>query len=83
MIFYSTISGWIKECMVSSHTAVLINNQFGNLFKVKRGLKKGCPLSPLLFILAADILNRSPELAMRSGLVTGIGEQGQWEVGAL
>lgn len=73
--------GWVKECLTSSHSVVLINNQPRRLFKVKRGLKHRCPLSPLLFSLTTDILSRSLKLVTRFG--SGIGEQERWEVGAL
>lgn len=35
--------GWIRECLRSSHAAVLLNNELGRFFKIKRGLKEGGP----------------------------------------
>lgn len=42
--------------------AVLVNNEPGTFSRIKGGLK-GCPLSPISFILTADILSRSLGLA--------------------
>lgn len=75
--------GWVKECLQSSRSALLINEETRNFFRIKRGLKRGCPLSPLLFILTVDILNRSSNLALRVGLISEIGKQGHWEVSNL
>jgi hypothetical protein len=39
--------------------AVLINGKPTNFFKSFRGLRQGCPLSPLLFLLIVEGLSRS------------------------
>lgn len=42
--------------MTSGTSAVLLNGVPGKSFHCKRGVQQGYPLSPLLFVLAADLL---------------------------
>jgi hypothetical protein len=49
---------------------VLLNGARGKWFNHFRGLRQGDPLSPLLFIMAMEPLQRLMEIAGRDGLVT-------------
>jgi hypothetical protein len=47
---------WMEMIMKSSTYAMLLNGVPGTLFKCKREVQQGDPLSSLLFVLVADLL---------------------------
>lgn len=63
---------WIMGCITSVSFAVLINGAASRFFKGKRGLRQGCPLSPLLFLLVAKGLSQLVLKAKREGTVRGL-----------
>ena len=49
---------WIMACLTSVNYAVLINVTPSKFFFASRGIRQGCPLSPLLFLLVIEGLSR-------------------------
>jgi len=62
---------WIMGCVTSASFVVLVNGSRSYFFQVGRGLRQGCPLSPLLFLLVVDSLSRLIEKANLNGKFHG------------
>ena len=45
-------------CISFSNFVVNINGSPSNLFKMLRGIRQGCPLSPILLLLVVECLSR-------------------------
>lgn len=60
----------ISLITASSMSRVLLNGIPGKPFRHKRGLRQGDPLSPMLFILAMELLQRLLEMATQRGILT-------------
>ena len=63
---------WIMGCLSTANFVVLINGTPSNFFPASRGIRQGCPLSPLLFILVIEGLSLLIQDARESGLIRGI-----------
>lgn len=44
-------TNWIMGCVNSANFVVLVNGEPTDFFKISRGLRQGCHLSPLFFLL--------------------------------
>jgi hypothetical protein len=53
--FTPAFISWIKACIGSPWIAPLVNRQVARFFQATRGLRQGCPLSPLLYAIQASI----------------------------
>lgn len=61
---------WVNSILTSATTSILLNGVPGNTIQCKRGVRQGDPLSPLMFVLAADLLQGVVNRACQLGLLT-------------
>ncbi|GAU23620.1 hypothetical protein TSUD_386090 [Trifolium subterraneum] len=68
---------WIRECVCTATTSVLVNGSPTDEFSLERGLRQGDPLSPFLFLLAAEGLSVLMKTMVEHHLFTGysVGER--------
>ncbi|XP_016185821.1 uncharacterized protein LOC107627507 [Arachis ipaensis] len=61
------------ESVLHRHSiSVLVNGSPSKPFKMERGLRQSNPLSPFLFVLVVDVLNRMIEEAVRNGQILSL-----------
>eukprot|EP00253_Pinus_taeda_P017653 PITA_17653 len=48
---------WLRACIADPWIAPLVNGRAAGFFKASRGLRQGCPLSPLLFVLQVSVMS--------------------------
>jgi hypothetical protein len=68
---------WIKECVCTATASVLVNGSPTDEFPLERGLRQGDPLSPFLFLLAAEGLNVMMRELVEGNRYTGYSVGGQ------
>ena len=59
MGFGPSFRAWIRLLYTDVHSAVVVNGFVSESFPVTRGVRQGCPLSPLLYVLAMESLARA------------------------
>jgi len=64
---------WMKECVTTATASILVNVSPTNEFPMERGLRQGDPLSPFLFLLAAEGLNILMTSMVENNLFIGYG----------
>jgi hypothetical protein len=60
---------WMKMIMESGTSAILLNGVPRKVFHYRRGVRQGDPLSPLLFVLATNLLQSIVNEAMHRGIL--------------
>jgi mannosylglycoprotein endo-beta-mannosidase len=70
MGFGSKWCSWVSIFLSTANTSVLLNGARGPWFRHSRGLRQGDPLSPLLFILAMEPLQKLFDLATSDGTLS-------------
>ncbi|GAU47989.1 hypothetical protein TSUD_272340 [Trifolium subterraneum] len=68
MQFLSRWRGWIMEFVSSASASVLVNGCPTDEFTLERGLRQGDPLSPFLYLLAAEGLHVMMDAAVSNHL---------------
>ena len=63
---------WLRACIVTASISILVNGVPCKPFKMKRGLRQGDPLSPYLFVMMAEVLNKLLSKAAEIGFFDGI-----------
>lgn len=71
MSFPSSWRKWMKECIGTTTTSVLINGSPTDEFQLQRGLRQVDPLSPFLFLLAVEGLHVLMTYVVESGYSVG------------
>jgi len=64
---------WILECVGTAKASVLVNGCPTDEFLIERGLRQGDPLSPFLFLLAAEGFNILMHVLVEAQLFQGYG----------
>ncbi len=54
--FGSSFRSWVKLLYTDIFSTVLVNDYVSELFPVTRGVRQGCPLLPLLYVLVAETI---------------------------
>uniref|UniRef100_A0A803NSM4 Reverse transcriptase domain-containing protein n=1 Tax=Cannabis sativa TaxID=3483 RepID=A0A803NSM4_CANSA len=70
--FKNPLLGWIKSCIQIKKMNLMINGVKQGTIHPTSGLRQGDPLSPTLFILAADMLSRLLQDYTSEGRIKGI-----------
>ena len=71
-------TNWMKQCVCTTTFVVLVNGRpQGGRIHQQRGIRQGCPLAPLLFILAANTLAICTERLCIRGYLTGFQTMGR------
>ena len=63
---------WVMSSITSVSFALLINGVASTFFRSRRGLRQGCPLAPLLFLIVVEGLSRYILTTQISGAFQGI-----------
>ena len=64
---------WIGNLVSTTFFSILVNGSSTATFQTSTGLRQGDPLSPFLFILLAEGLDRTLKERQESGSIKGVG----------
>lgn len=63
---------WVTTMLHTAKSSVMLNGTRGKWFQHRRGLRQGDPLSPLLFILAMEPLQKMLDKATEDRVLSPI-----------
>ena len=72
--FGEDLINWIQLFYSNPQNAIMNNGHMTDFFKVKRGVRQGCPLSPYIFIICIELLSYEVE---HNNNIKGINIEGQ------
>jgi hypothetical protein len=79
-VFPLTWCKWIEDVMSRGSVGIKVNEEVGQYFQTRKGLRQGDPLSPILFNLVADMLailvSRAKNCGQFRGLVPNLVDGG-------
>ena len=78
MGFGPSFCGWVRLFYTGVSSAVLVNGYISDFFDLSRGVRQGCPLSALIYVLTAEVLAcniRACERIMGVSLPSDPGQQ--------
>jgi hypothetical protein len=70
--FNEQFISWVSACIHCPWMAPLVNGRPTPFFKVSRGLRWGCPLSSIFYILMDEALNKRLDIERRNKTIPGI-----------
>jgi len=70
--FNQSFISWANSYISNPWIAPLINGRPAPFFKASRGLRQGCPMSPLFYVLMSKSLNRRLEWEHINGSIPGL-----------
>ena len=56
MGFHQSFVKWVDLFYTDVSSAVSVNSYLSSFFSLSRGVRQGCPLSPLLYVLVSEVL---------------------------
>ena len=56
MGFGHSFINWVRLFYTEVQSAVIVNGYVSSFFPLSRGVRQGCPLSPLLYVLVSEVL---------------------------
>lgn len=63
--------GWIRWCVSYARFSILINGEATSMFRSQKGIRKGDPISPFIFIMVVEILSVMIKKGAAEGLISG------------
>ena len=72
MGFPPSFIGLVKLTLVDAAAAININGIISPSFRIERGVRQGCPLAPLLFLIIGEALHANVRFAQAQGRIQGV-----------